>query len=124
MDEAGPADGGQNLAHRLVLEMTIAADDHVVIRLGGMNLAEEGRELGAGHPRIADIDAAVRSHRDGELVRLAFQGACFDGLGQVDLDAGMENRRHHHEDDEQHQADVDERGDVDFTADGASGRLR
>ncbi len=35
-------------------------------------------------------------------------------LRQVDRHADREQRRRHHEDDQQHQHDVDHRGDVDF----------
>lgn len=38
-------EGGQDFADLLVLEMTVAADEDVVVRLGGVELGEEAAEL-------------------------------------------------------------------------------
>jgi len=38
-------------------------------------------------------------------------------LGQIDFESALQERRGDHEDDEQHQAHVDQRGDVDVAPD-------
>ena len=52
--------------------------------------------------------------RDGNLQPLGLNRLRAPRDRKVDLDAALNHRRRHHEDDEQHEHDVDQRDDVDF----------
>ena len=52
--------------------------------------------------------------RDVDEHALALNRAGANGRRQIDIDAALEQRRGHHEDDEQHQHHVDERDDIDL----------
>jgi hypothetical protein len=72
-----------------------------------------GLDLGNRDLHAADEHAVVLGHGDDELAALVGNGLGL-GLGQSHVHAGLHDGRRDHEDDEQHQHDVDERRDVDF----------
>ena len=61
---------------------------------------------------VAEIDELVFVHGDDQaLLSDFFYGV---GFGDVDFDAGLQDRGGDHEDDEEDEDDVDERNHVDF----------
>ena len=61
---------------------------------------------------VAEIDALVLVDGDDEALLVDFFNG--GGFGDVDFDAGLEDRRGDHENDEQHENNVDERDHVDL----------
>ena len=82
-------------------------------------LLDLSRELVNVDGTITEIDVLVFVDGDDKaLLDDFFDGV---GLGNVDFDAGLENRRSDHEDDEEDQDDIDERNHVDVGERGLRG---
>ncbi len=69
--------------------------------------------------QVGDVDGLVAEEDalfavDGDDEALLGDFADGFGLGDGDFDAGLQHRRGDHEDDQQHEHDVDQRGDVDL----------
>lgn len=115
---AGLAEGVDNGAESAEGNGLIGAEvDDVVLTLS--LLADFVGELVNIDGLIAEIDELVLVHGDDETLF----GDFFDGVGfgDVNLDAGLENRGGDHENDEENEDDVDERHHVDFGEGGLGG---
>src|SRR5579864_4504138 len=115
--EAGLVDQPHHLAHPLVLQPAVALQHDLLVRCLVVNALQRPRHLAVGHPVLADEDAAVLLDRDGELLAVLRHLLGHLRLGQRDVDALLQHRRDDHEDDQQHQADVDQGSHVDLALD-------
>src|SRR5690606_8157165 len=109
--EARRGDPGHDLHDGAIVGNLVAAhiDALVVTGLGdGLQL---GHHLVKGNFRLLQIDPTFRVYGDGDRLRVRVHRLRL-GVGQVDGHADGEQGRSHHEDDEQHQHDVDHRRHV------------
>src|SRR5450830_149055 len=108
------------LDHVVVLAFLVAGDQHRIVRIGFMQatqIAQQGVAVRFRFRRqllLADHayrQRAIRLQDDLDVVIGRFRG--FFRVGQIDH-TRIVGRRHHHENDQQHQHHVDIRHDVDF----------
>src|ERR1041385_7758471 len=112
--EADLAAGLEDVEHRAVFHQLVALDRDLAVGGALMDgfqlrlhllLADDGR---------TEIDAAVRLDRDLQLLVGVRRPLRLLGHRQVDRHAFLQHGRDDHEDDQQHQADVDQRSHVDL----------
>jgi hypothetical protein len=88
------------------------AHEHPLVGLLLVHGLELGPELGEVELGFAEEHFALGVDRDDQRLVLA-PNLLSAGLGQVDRHADLQQRCRHHEDDQQHEHDVDQRGHVD-----------
>src|SRR5262250_3181657 len=111
--EAGLLDRDHDLANLAEIELGIAPDHDLGIRLGAHRSAESLVEmLGCDRP-IVDPQPASLVYGDQDSASLVALRVRFRRVRQVDVGSLAHLWRHHHEDEQQHQHHVDERRDVD-----------
>ena len=115
-----PQSGAVDLAHHLhdpaVIEALVGAQEDARPAFGAArrgDLLEPRAKPAFGHRRIVDEDVAGGIDRDRHRLCILLERRRL-ALRQIDLDAGGEQGRGDHEDDQQHQHHVDHRRDVDL----------
>src|SRR5215468_399258 len=111
--EAGLLDRLHGLSDLAEVELCVAPDHDLGIRLGGYCSAKGVAELLGCDLLIVNPQAAALVDGDQDPAPLVALLARLLRFRQADLRPFPHLRRHHHEDDQQHQHHVDERRDVD-----------
>ena len=122
--EAHLLGAGEELPHVAIRQVLVGPEDQPAKRIGGVRAAEALD--GAVEIVALVVDEVLAAVRHGDLEGVRHGGDVGIGVedpGQVDLHVLLEPGRHHHEDDQQHEHDVDQRGDVDLGPDAALRRL-
>src|SRR5207253_7888761 len=99
--------------HLAVRHGLIGAHVELAVGTRRRDRGELGGELLGRHGRVVQVELPALPHVHDQLLLLPAERAG-GHLRQVDRHALLEDRRGHHEDDEQHQHHVDERRDVDL----------
>src|SRR5215472_9511983 len=111
--KAGLLDRLHHLSDLAEVELGVAPDHDLGIRLGGYRSAEGVAEMLGCDLRIVDPHHAGLVDGDQNPASLVALLAWLLRFRHVDVRPLPHLRRHHHEDDQQHQHHVDERRDVD-----------
>ena len=122
--EAHLLGAGEDLPHVAIRQVLVGPEDQPAEWIGGVRAAEALD--GAIEVVALVVDEVLAGARHGDFEGVGHGGDLGVGVedaGQVDLHVLLEAGRHHHEDDQQHEHDVDQRGDVDLGPDAALRRL-
>src|SRR5215472_2501397 len=111
--EAGLLDRDHDFPDFAEIELCIAPDHDLGVRLGAHRSAESFVEMVSCDGPIVDPKPARLVYGDQDSASLVALRVRFRGVRQVDVGSLPHLWRHHHEDDQQHQHHVDERSDVD-----------
>src|SRR3954467_8932533 len=115
--EARVVRGLHHHSHLAVIDPLVRFQHHVAVRILLMFRGDVRRQIAIRDPVLSDEHRAVGFDRDDQIAlfsRLLLRVRTFR---EQHVDALLQHRRDDHEDDEQHQADVDERRDVDVAFD-------
>src|SRR6266571_5755751 len=111
--EAGLLDRDHDLTNLAEIQLCIAPDHDLGVRLGAHRSAESLVEMPGGDRLIVDPQPPSLVYGDQDSASLVALRVRFRRVRQVDVRSLPHLRRHHHEDDQEHQHHVDERRDVD-----------
>src|SRR6266851_9414068 len=111
--EAGLLDRDHDLPDLAEIELCIASDHDLGVRLGAHRSAESLVEMLGCDGLVVDPQSPSRVYGDQDSASLVALRVRFRCVRQVDVGPLPHLRRHHHENDQQHQHHVDERRDID-----------
>src|SRR6266849_5370284 len=111
--EAGLFDRDHDLTNLAEIQLCIAPDHDLGVRLGAHRSVEGFAEMLGCDGLIVDPQPASLVYGDQDSASLVTLRVRFRRVRQVDVGPLPHLRGHHHEDDQQHQHHVDERRDVD-----------
>src|SRR5215467_8109173 len=111
--KAGLLDRDHDLPDLAEIELGIAADHDLGVRLRAYRSTESLVEILGGNGLVVDPQPAGIVYGDQDSASLVALRVWFRRVRQVHIGSFPHLRRHHHEDDQQHQHHVDERRNVD-----------
>src|SRR5215469_12564618 len=111
--ETGLLDRDHNLPDLAEIELCIAPDHDLGVRLGAHRSPESFVEMLGGNGLVVDPQPAGLIYGDQDAASLVALRVWFRRVRQVHIGSFPHLWRHHHEDDQQHQHYVDERRNVD-----------
>src|ERR1700683_3974700 len=111
--DAGRLDRRHGADHFAISDLLIGPNEHLQVGTSLRYRLQLIGQFARVELAIVEIGLAIASYRDDELLFLALERGGLN-LGNRNLDALLNDGRGHHEDDQQHQHHIDQRGHIDL----------